>query len=262
MSARRTGTTAVNVRQARHPRQPTAWPPVPPAPAVHPYFAAQTADSPLAQWKMDETTGTVMADSSGNGHNGTYAGGLALGSTVGDFTAPHFVNDWTKHAVVANGSWMNGVNSAITMEGLYYADSFTSYATLFGIDSLGQSPRRMALRWDTGAGGLNACLSTTSNDYTTGGLGPAGVTGAWYHAAAVYSQAAGKLRGYINGTKVLEINAAGTLTSATTSMYVGRSGYTVSSYGAWDGYLCGLGWYETALSDARILAHAQAAGLA
>lgn len=56
--------------------------------------------------------------------------------------------------------------------------------------------------------------------------------------------------------------AAGTLTSATTSMYVGRSGYTVSSYGAWDGYLCGLGWYETALSDARILAHAQAAGLA
>ena len=36
------------------------------------------ADSPAAYWKLDETSGTTAADSSGNGNNGTYGGGVTL----------------------------------------------------------------------------------------------------------------------------------------------------------------------------------------
>ena len=256
MSARRTGTTAVNVRQARHPRQVTAVPPVT-APTGHPYFAAQTADSPTAQWKMDETTGTTMADSSGNGHDGAYAGGLSLASTVGDFTAPHFVNDSAKHAVIANGAWMNAVTSAITLEGLYYADTFPAAACLFGMS--GAFPQKLAMYWASQANGPACYLGTSSNDYYTGGLGPAGVTGAWYHIAASYDQTPEKFRVYINGTQVIEMTARGTLNNWGQSVYVGRQ---PGGTGPWDGYLAGLGWYQTPLSAARILAHAQAAGLA
>lgn len=36
------------------------------------------ADNPIAYWKLDEASGTIAADSSGNGHHGTYNGGVLL----------------------------------------------------------------------------------------------------------------------------------------------------------------------------------------
>ena len=43
------------------------------APALAgPYAAAVMADSPYAYWRFNETSGTVAADSSGNGIAGTY----------------------------------------------------------------------------------------------------------------------------------------------------------------------------------------------
>lgn len=223
------------------------------------YFAAQTTDSPIAQWKMDETSGVTMVDSSGNGHNGTYAGGLALASTVGDFTAPHFVNDWTKHARVTNGAWMNNVDTAITLEALYYADTYNGYATIIGGDDMGVSNRRAMMRWDSAAGGPNWSISTTTNLYTMGG-GPAAVTGAWQHGVMTYDGST--IRNYINAEEVDSMSATGNLLNWTPDVYIGRTAYTGVSYGAWNGYLCGIAWYETALSPERILAHAQAAGLA
>lgn len=223
------------------------------------YFAAQLADAPIAQWKMNEPSGTTMVDSSGNGHDGSYVGSLSLGSTVGAFTAPHFVNDWTKYAKVTNGAWMNAVDTAITLEALYYADSFNSYATIIGGDDMGASNRRAMMRWDAGASGPNWSIATSTTLYTMSG-GPAGVTGAWYHGAMTYNGSV--IKNYINGVEVNSQNATGTLRDWVPDIYIGRSAYTLSSYGAWNGYLCGIAWYETALSYGRITAHAQAAGLA
>ena len=45
------------------------------------YDAAVLADSPVAFWKLDEASGTVAADSSGNGNTGTYQGAVTLGET-------------------------------------------------------------------------------------------------------------------------------------------------------------------------------------
>ena len=43
------------------------------------YRAAVLADSPLAYWRLGETSGTVAHDETGNGHDGTYVGGVTLG---------------------------------------------------------------------------------------------------------------------------------------------------------------------------------------
>ena len=45
--------------------------------------AAIMALTPAAYWKLDETTGTTAADSSGNGLNGTYTGTVTLGGAEG-----------------------------------------------------------------------------------------------------------------------------------------------------------------------------------
>lgn len=53
------------------------------------------ADSPLGYWRLDETTGIITADTSGNGRVGQYNGGYTLGK-------PTLVDDGT--AVLFNGT--------------------------------------------------------------------------------------------------------------------------------------------------------------
>ena len=43
------------------------------------YKQVVLADKPVAFWPLDETSGTVANDLSGNGYNGTYTGGFTLG---------------------------------------------------------------------------------------------------------------------------------------------------------------------------------------
>src|SRR2546430_6231874 len=43
------------------------------------YRASVLADHPVAYWRLDEETGTVMVDASRNGNDGAYAGAVTLG---------------------------------------------------------------------------------------------------------------------------------------------------------------------------------------
>jgi len=62
------------------------------------YAAAVLADSPIAYWRLGESSGTVANDSSGNGHNGTYNGSPTLGVSPGAITGD------SDTAVTFNGS--------------------------------------------------------------------------------------------------------------------------------------------------------------
>src|SRR5438876_10051446 len=42
------------------------------------YRASVLADHPVAYWRLNETTGAVMADVSGNGNDGAYAGAVTV----------------------------------------------------------------------------------------------------------------------------------------------------------------------------------------
>lgn len=48
--------------------------------AADPYASTVLADHPLGYWRLGESSGTTALDSSGNGHNGTYVGGVTLGA--------------------------------------------------------------------------------------------------------------------------------------------------------------------------------------
>lgn len=78
----------------------------------HRQYAAQVlADNPLALYQFDETSGTVMADSSGNGRDGTYVNSPALGQNniLADDSgySANFEATSSQRADVAYGSWMD-----------------------------------------------------------------------------------------------------------------------------------------------------------
>jgi RHS repeat-associated protein len=45
------------------------------------YFTTVRGDNPIAYWRLDDPSGTVAADSSGNGHDATYTGGITYSAT-------------------------------------------------------------------------------------------------------------------------------------------------------------------------------------
>lgn len=77
------------------------------------YAGVVLADSPYAYYKLDESSGTVMVDSSGNGRNGAYSGssapasGIVTGSSVsrqftGGYASANFnMIGWTACAIEA-----------------------------------------------------------------------------------------------------------------------------------------------------------------
>lgn len=77
------------------------------------YDAAVKAEPTLlGYWRLAEASGSVMEDSSGHGHHGTYSADVSLGASsllVGDpDTSAHFVGSgFAARGVVPFGSWMN-----------------------------------------------------------------------------------------------------------------------------------------------------------
>ena len=76
------------------------------------------ADNPIGYWRFSEAAGPTVADSSGNGNNGTYSGGVTLGQpglppgVPGDTAA--LFDGRTGRVVVSNSASLNP--ASITME--------------------------------------------------------------------------------------------------------------------------------------------------
>lgn len=79
------------------------------------WLSAVLALSPLAGWRLGESSGTTAADSSGNGHDGTIISTVTLGAgglIPTDITATSFdfSGAGTESVSVANAAWMNLTN--------------------------------------------------------------------------------------------------------------------------------------------------------
>lgn len=167
------------------------------APPPTSYSAAVLAEATLlAYYRLGESSGTTMADSSPGAHDGTYfatktgAAGLLTGDTDGATTqAGH----------VTAASWMNV--SGITVECIIKpngAQSNTGIATRF------DSPH-VFLIWMDVSGHIawrpyNTVGSSVDLSWST-----APTTGTKYHVAATY--VAGQARLYVNGTQVASSTA-------------------------------------------------------
>lgn len=216
------------------------------------YSAAVLADSPLAYWRLGESSGTTMVDSSGNGRDGTYAGGYTLGATgllTGDAdTCVDFTNGEGR---VADAAWMDV--TSITVDCVVNLDAVNE-EMLVERDSQGVGSDSRVFQFRVANGFLEFIYFTQSwgSNLARGSTTlQAGIT---YHLAATYDGTTARV--YVDGVQDGTHDRVDTLNTGTRFINVGRSGYA----DIWpsDGRIDEVAYYGTALSAARIAAHAAA----
>ena len=227
------------------------------APASTPksYSALVLADTPAAYWRMDDTTGTTMADATKNGNNGHYDGIVLLGQP-GPFaadasTAVGFDGATGGASVPSSTSLqMNWVTIELWIN--KRADSDYGFYVVKNV---------------VGGGGASTGWFELLNNHNngrlefrvTGDVDPVLVSTAtlqlnrWYYVVATYDGVVAKL--YIDGK--LDGTLAAVVSPAQNSdpLYIGRraDGFFTNAQ------LAEVAIYPTALSAAQIAAHWQAA---
>jgi len=226
------------------------------ASAGAPSFAsAIAADSPVAWWRLAESSGTNADNVGSGGIDGTYAGGYTLGdaSIVGD------VGD---AAVTLNGT--NGYVEAGTAGQLSYANNFTWMAVFRTPATLGQNcifskgEGGFCVRTE-GTGKLHVIKShVASRGQSTASLG---ANTDYIIHVSVASDGTTKI--YINGAYDSTVTSGADSGSAAHPFLIGVDRSFAGVFSTWwSGKIDEVAIFDSELSAARILAHAQGAGLA
>lgn len=222
------------------------------------------ADSPALYYRLNETATGTITDSSGNARHGVTVGTPTMGVASLDTLD-------TDKAIEFPGADGNYVNYATGL--LYPSGSDFTVECIFKADTLGTFANR-----DTDKVGSICGYYTTythsliqihtdgiafvSDGWTIIKLPYVFVTGKSYHIAVARGPAAGSFYPwdvYVNGTYI------GTATDISLNQdfgvrWIGRANDT--PYHNFDGVIDEFAVYPTELTAARILAHAEAAGLA
>jgi hypothetical protein len=217
------------------------------------YSATVLADHPVAYWRMDETTGSTMADASGNANNGRYVGTYTLGQP-GALAAGAVAFDGQSGAASVVNSASLQVNSvtiemwvkkhADTEYGVYVAKNVVAGGGAgTGWFELLNSHHNGQLEFRVTSDGAPAVLSKSVL-----------ALGTWYYVVATYDGAAAKL--YVNGKLDGELKVAAVPKQTSDPLFIGRRTDGLFN----DAAMADVAIYSVALSAERIAAHWQASG--
>ncbi len=244
------------------------------------YSQAVLADSPVVYYPLNESTGTMLCDASGNVNDGSYA---SAGLTYG--VAGPLASDPSQTAVLSDGSASNLIGAGPALSGLSGNQSFTlegwfkgpaapnEVLVALGFVS-GSSNDGMAV-WQTVGAPNTACNNGTdvflaldeygaSNCWDATSAGVNLRDGSWHYLAIAYDASAGsnQLTAYADGQD-LGAQTIGNQNSppvnfSNTPVRVGNWGDNVVNQD-FAGDAAQVAVYGTALSPERIDAHYQAA---
>jgi len=219
------------------------------------YAAAVLADSPVGYWRLGESSGTTMTDSSGNGHDGTYVNTPTLGQTgaVPGNTSALFTAASTQRGVVTDRAALD-ITGALTLEAWVNCASYSSNRGVIA-KYVTTSNQRGYVMTVNGSGNVLTVFS--SNGSATKVTTTAAVIGlnTWRHVAVVYIPST-SIEIYIDGvSSILDTTSIpAAIFSNTADLWIGLQ--AISAVGnSWDGLLDECAVYNTALTSARIAAH-------
>ena len=209
------------------------------------YSAEVLADSPVVYLHLDETSGTLAADASGNGNTGTFTGGFSLdgtGAMVGS-ASPSF--DGSTGFVNLPGTWGGG--STVTVE---------CWANLNGLTGTWQamisSLDGTFVHFQTHTGGNNVAYTIPGR--VSLAIIPSSPLGSWRYLVMVIES--GNSRIYIDGSLFSSSTQTFTTINQTNTIRVG-SGFASSRF--FNGSIDEVAIYNTALSATRVQEHYDAA---
>jgi acid phosphatase type 7 len=211
--------------------------------AASSYSSTVLNDGPIAYWRLGETGGTTAADASGNGHAGTYSGGVSLGSTgaiAADSNSAATFNGSTGQVSIPDTSGLR-LNGAFSIELWAKTTSFVnSWPGLLVKGSA--STANGYLIWYGSDGTLH--FKRNGYDFTT----PAGaITSSYKHLVVTYDGTTA--RWYINGALVRTATVSYPSSTDTSALMLGRG----DQYGA-EG-LDEVALYDKTLSAVQVSAH-------
>ncbi len=220
--------------------------------AARTYSATVLADHPVAYWRMDDATGSTMADASGNANNGRYVGAYTLGQASAIAGGAVAFDGQSGAATVVNSPSLQ-VNM-VTIEAWIKKRTDTEYGVYVaknvapgggagsGWFQLLNSHHNGQLEFRVTSDGAPVVVSNSTLALNT-----------WYYVVATYDGATAKL--YVNGKLdgTLKVTAVPKQTSD--PLFIGRRTDGLFN----DATLADVAIYSVALSAERIAAHWQAA---
>ncbi|HUI26186.1 MAG TPA: LamG-like jellyroll fold domain-containing protein [Candidatus Kryptonia bacterium] len=205
-----------------------------PTPTDTPTFAVPTG--PVGNWKFEESSGTVVADSSGLGNTGTAENGMGRGpGKIGRAGVFDGVNDQVR---IPNSTSLNAAESGLTLEAWVMPSATDSYRVLI------HKELQYSLAISNGA--LTYADSITWSYATIGAYGSI-AAGVWSHVAVTFDGST--LRFYVNGTEVGNVAHSGALSPTANQVCLGAYNCTAFRF---SGSLDEVAVYRRALSADEI----------
>lgn len=217
---------------------------------VTPLFAA---DPSLAlHLKLDESSGTVVTDSSGTGNHGSTSGAVTWQPTGGKLQGAASLDGADAFLSVPDSSSLDNT-SAFTLSCWFKADTFNRYSALLSKRVSASSQNAYGLSWDSeeNSGKLRIDINANNDRFLSNTIFS---TGTWHHVALVFNGAlpsAERAKLYVNGA--LDQTAAETSTSvinSTAPLLIGRLSTTDTDY--FDGMIDSVRFHRRALSAVEI----------
>jgi Concanavalin A-like lectin/glucanases superfamily/Fibronectin type III domain len=232
--------------------------------AASTYASTIMADGPNAYWRLGETSGTVMVDSTSNANNGSYVGGVALnqpGAITGDANGAVLLDGSTGYGHAPNSSTLS-LTGAISVEAWvkWTATATGSQDIIYKGDGATVAGTSFALAYVTGCAGCGlGFYSYIGNTAICACQASALPGGQWFHLVGTRT-AGGQLAFYVNGSLAASSSdSGGPLNTVTAGVGIGASGSSASLYSA-NASLDEATIYPTALSAAQVTHHYQASG--
>jgi hypothetical protein len=224
------------------------------------------ADSPFGYWKCDEASGN-FADSSGNGRTLTAAGNITYQFAAFLPSQPTTLyarfNDTTAQAVASGSFSLAPLSGDYTIEACFVGQTYaTNQTQLFAMGGAGELEAQnfqTSLRIDTNSRMSQFWESGAGSDTTPATIIEV-LEGKAYHLLCVKDGTANTVTFWLNGVKVSTVAYVNEPTGGTGTVETGiglvasvvSNAFLVSNVAFYSG---------SKLADARIVAHARAAGL-
>ena len=181
------------------------------------------ADGIVAHWKLDESSGTTVGDSSGNGHDGQLTGGawvsdgrfggalrLAAGDAVAVPALPAATPNWSISVWLRMSAQQFASSSSDLFTEVLSTENLRSAGWQINVDKRLAQPRYVFSYW-----------SPPLTDYI-GVECSCVVTGAWVHLAATVDTNTNRIALYQNGIFVDEQTRPSDIVPGDSTLYFGR----------------------------------------
>ncbi|MFA5764343.1 MAG: LamG domain-containing protein [archaeon] len=198
-------------------------------------------------WHLNETSGTTAIDSSGTGNNGTWNAELTQANGLWNTSSGEFngIDDWIDIGNIGISGYV-----PITISGwVRYTGSLTPPSAagyMYGLSGIASANRQFAFYVNGWNDTIN--LSAYTAEWTM--IPIANVANEWHHFAATYNPTGGIVKGYLDGTRIVNTTASINLSDGFT---IGREVITSAYTDFFDGQLEEIAVWNNVLTEEEIL---------